>query len=70
MRVAMAVAQDDYWNTVFARDVHCLDCGIEAIFDIRRCNHYPGESPWPPKTAMFRSDCSTLVGIPVEGPPR
>ncbi len=29
-----------------------------------------GESPWPPKQAMFKSDCSTFVGIPVEGPPR
>ena len=29
-----------------------------------------GESPWPPKHAMLRSDCSTFVGKPVEGPPR
>jgi len=29
-----------------------------------------GESPWLPKRAMFRSDCSTLVGKPVDGPPR
>ena len=29
-----------------------------------------GLSPWPPKQAMFRSDCSMLVGMPVEGPPR
>ena len=27
-------------------------------------------SPDPPNTARFRSDCSVLVGSPVEGPPR
>src|ERR1017187_10642539 len=29
-----------------------------------------GASPWPPLTAMFKSDCSMFVGMPVEGPPR
>ena len=29
-----------------------------------------GVSPWRPNSAMFRSDCSVLVGSPVEGPPR
>ena len=29
-----------------------------------------GLSPWPPKQQIFKSDCSTLVGMPVEGPPR
>ncbi len=29
-----------------------------------------GASPWPANTACQRSDCSLLVGRPVEGPPR
>ncbi len=29
-----------------------------------------GDSPWRPYTAISRSDCSVLVGIPVEGPAR
>ena len=29
-----------------------------------------GASPWRPNTAMSRSDCSGLVGMPVEGPAR
>ena len=29
-----------------------------------------GASPWPPKSAWLRSDCSVLVGMPVDGPER
>jgi hypothetical protein len=29
-----------------------------------------GASPWAEKAAWNRSDCSLLVGIPVDGPPR
>ena len=29
-----------------------------------------GDSPWRPWIAISRSDCSVLVGIPVEGPAR
>ena len=29
-----------------------------------------GESPCAPKHAMFKSLCSTLVGMPVDGPAR
>jgi hypothetical protein len=29
-----------------------------------------GASPFLPNKAMFKSDCSDLVGIPVEGPAR
>ena len=29
-----------------------------------------GASPWRPKSAMSRSACSVLVGMPVDGPPR
>ena len=29
-----------------------------------------GASPWRPKSATSRSDCSVLVGMPVDGPPR
>src|SRR3989338_3862720 len=29
-----------------------------------------GDSPWAPKAARFRSPCSVLVGMPVEGPAR
>ena len=29
-----------------------------------------GVSPWRPNTAILKSDCSVLVGRPVDGPPR
>ena len=29
-----------------------------------------GDSPWRPYIASSRSDCSVLVGRPVDGPPR
>ena len=54
----------------FVRDPHGLDRHVEAVGRERGATIGTGASPLRPNIACSRSDCSVLVGRPVEGPPR
>ena len=57
-------------HAVFARDVDGFDGGVETILHVLRREHDARRIAVAAEEAMFRSVCSTFVGMPVEGPPR
>ena len=67
----VAVGEEDHRGAVLDGDPGRLDGRLEAVRRASwRRRSGTGASPWRPYMAWSRSDCSVLVGRPVEGPPR
>ena len=63
--------QQDHRRAVGDRDPRRLVDRLEALARATTARRTgSGDSPWRPYSACSRSDCSVLVGMPVDGPAR
>jgi hypothetical protein len=66
----VAVGQQHHRGAVGQRDAGGFDRGVEAVGRRLAATTGIGASPLRPYMTWNRSDCSVLVGRPVDGPPR